>query len=56
MEIAIDFPILGDPDRNLEIGEISIEHGIFEVQTKSIELNNKHFIVELWYICNHTIF
>jgi phage antirepressor YoqD-like protein len=46
LEIIIDWPILGEPEY-VEIGETTIENGLFKVHTKDIIVNNKHFVVQL---------
>lgn len=52
MNIQVDWPTLGDPDESLQIGETSIDNGIFTMHSKDITINNKHFIVQLWYRIN----
>ena len=44
MKITVDWPA---PNLDVEIGEVAMENGIFQLWSKEIELNNKDFIVEL---------
>ena len=46
-EIKVDWPIFGDCDQ-VEVVENHIENGLFVMQSKDIEVNNRHLLVEVW--------
>jgi len=43
LTISVDWP---EANPEVEIGENSLENGIFQLCIKEMELNNKNFIVE----------
>lgn len=47
-QIKTDWPSKGEPDATLQIGEESLENGILTKHEVGVELNNKHFLVQLW--------